>query len=383
MQTVLTFIAKLAAGGPPAPGRSTKRTMVGRLVAVVLFGAPVLAWSAAAPPAGADQLGSAKAQVDALQARVSAGATRIHNLTIAYDQANLTAANLNQQLSGAQATLGSLRAKMAASQAALRRQAVLSYTGSGVAQVSPPSNGAAVNVRDEYLTVVTGDVTDSVDHYRLDQQRLQAATALVNQEQTASQQAAAAAAQARQQALSEASSEQARLGQFQAQLARLLQAVPASAPTRPSTQGLPVGNGLVAVVTKLVSPVPAAPPAPPAISSPRPTATSPATVTLPSAPPTTVMPSPPPTTVPSAPSAGAGGEWLQLRECESGDNYQANTGNGFYGAYQFSAQTWMDLGYPGRPDQEPPGMQDAAAQKLQAQSGWGQWPACSAALGLH
>jgi hypothetical protein len=74
--------------------------------------------------------------------------------------------------------------------------------------------------------------------------------------------------------------------------------------------------------------------------------------------------------------------WLQLRECESSDNYQANTGNGFYGAYQFSQSTWSNLGYPGRPDQEPPGMQDEAAQKLQAESGWGQWPACSAALGL-
>ena len=68
--------------------------------------------------------------------------------------------------------------------------------------------------------------------------------------------------------------------------------------------------------------------------------------------------------------------------CESGDNYQANTGNGFYGAYQFSQQTWTDLGYPGRPDLEPPAMQNAAAQKLQAEAGWGQWPACAAELGL-
>ena len=39
---------------------------------------------------------------------------------------------------------------------------------------------------------------------------------------------------------------------------------------------------------------------------------------------------------PPAGSGGAGGVWLQLRECESGDNYAENTGNGFYGAYQFS-----------------------------------------------
>jgi hypothetical protein len=77
-----------------------------------------------------------------------------------------------------------------------------------------------------------------------------------------------------------------------------------------------------------------------------------------------------------------GGVWLELRECESGDNYQANTGNGYYGAYQFSAATWSGLGYPGRADLEPYWVQDEAAQRLQATGGWGQWPACSAALGL-
>jgi hypothetical protein len=74
--------------------------------------------------------------------------------------------------------------------------------------------------------------------------------------------------------------------------------------------------------------------------------------------------------------------WLELRDCESGDNYAADTGNGFFGAYQFSWSTWSELGYPGRPDLEPYWMQDAAAQHLQALYGWDQWPACSAALGL-
>jgi hypothetical protein len=78
----------------------------------------------------------------------------------------------------------------------------------------------------------------------------------------------------------------------------------------------------------------------------------------------------------------AGGLWLELRDCESGDNYQEDTGNGFYGAYQFSWPTWVDLGYPGRPDQEPYWMQDQAAQRLEGMDGWSQWPSCSAALGV-
>jgi hypothetical protein len=74
--------------------------------------------------------------------------------------------------------------------------------------------------------------------------------------------------------------------------------------------------------------------------------------------------------------------YSSIRQCESGGNYSTNTGNGYYGAYQFSQPTWTGLGYPGRPDQESPAMQDKAAMQLQAQSGWGQWPACAAALGL-
>jgi hypothetical protein len=78
-----------------------------------------------------------------------------------------------------------------------------------------------------------------------------------------------------------------------------------------------------------------------------------------------------------------GGQFAELRECESGNNYSDNTGNGYYGAYQFSLQTWQGIGYSGLPSDASPSLQDQAAQQLQAQSGWGQWPACSAELGLR
>jgi hypothetical protein len=75
--------------------------------------------------------------------------------------------------------------------------------------------------------------------------------------------------------------------------------------------------------------------------------------------------------------------WERLRRCESGGRYDINTGNGFHGAYQFVPSTWRGLGYSGMPHQAPPGVQDEAAQRLQARSGWGQWPACSRRLGLR
>ena len=78
-----------------------------------------------------------------------------------------------------------------------------------------------------------------------------------------------------------------------------------------------------------------------------------------------------------------GDVWARLRQCESGGRYNINTGNGFYGAYQFHPRTWRGLGYPGLPHQATPEMQDEAARKLQARSGWGQWPVCSRRIGAR
>ena len=75
-------------------------------------------------------------------------------------------------------------------------------------------------------------------------------------------------------------------------------------------------------------------------------------------------------------------DFAALRSCESSGNYEDNTGNGYYGAYQFSLSTWDGLGESGLPSQAPPDVQDAAAYTLYRQSGWAPWPACSAILGL-
>ena len=75
--------------------------------------------------------------------------------------------------------------------------------------------------------------------------------------------------------------------------------------------------------------------------------------------------------------------WAKLRRCESGGRYDINTGNGFSGAYQFLPSTWRGLGYKGLPHQAPPEVQDEAARKLQARSGWGQWPVCSRRIGAR
>ena len=67
-----------------------------------------------------------------------------------------------------------------------------------------------------------------------------------------------------------------------------------------------------------------------------------------------------------------------IAACESGGNPSADTGNGFYGKYQFTPATWQAVGGSGNPAQAPEAEQDRRAAALLAQAGAGQWPVCGA-----
>jgi hypothetical protein len=81
-------------------------------------------------------------------------------------------------------------------------------------------------------------------------------------------------------------------------------------------------------------------------------------------------------------SSSVGGAWACIRSHESGGNYATNTGNGYYGAYQFSLLTWYSLGGHGLPSQASPAEQDIRAQMLQARNGWAPWPQTSRMCGV-
>ena len=130
--------------------------------------------------------------------------------------------------------------------------------------------------------------------------------------------------------------------------------------TQPGYRSVVVGATVVALASLDLPGPPSVPTMPPA----------PAVVAAPPLPPASPPPSP------------LGGVWAELRRCESGGDYATDTGNGYFGAYQFSATTWHGLGFTGLPDDAAPAFQDEAAVALQARSGWGQWPACSRRLGL-
>ena len=78
----------------------------------------------------------------------------------------------------------------------------------------------------------------------------------------------------------------------------------------------------------------------------------------------------------SLPSDAADLNWAAVANCESGGNPAEDTGNGFYGMYQFSESTWLALGGTGYPNQASAATQTALAELLYERSGAGQWPVC-------
>jgi len=84
----------------------------------------------------------------------------------------------------------------------------------------------------------------------------------------------------------------------------------------------------------------------------------------------------------SSSTTPSGSVWDKLAECESGGNWSINTGNGYYGGLQFSLSTWRAYGGTGMPHEASREEQIAVAKLVQADQGWGAWPACTAKLGI-
>jgi hypothetical protein len=86
-----------------------------------------------------------------------------------------------------------------------------------------------------------------------------------------------------------------------------------------------------------------------------------------------------PTSQPAASSAtassqGGGFASSSTVQCESSGDYSANTGNGYYGGYQFDSHTWDRFGDPAyeEANEAPPAVQDAAAARVT----YDAWPNC-------
>jgi uncharacterized protein YabE (DUF348 family) len=75
------------------------------------------------------------------------------------------------------------------------------------------------------------------------------------------------------------------------------------------------------------------------------------------------------------------GALARLRSCEG--SYTSNTGNGYYGAYQYDLRTWGNFkDYPNA-SVAPPEVQDEKAWITYQARGWQPWPSCSRSMGLQ
>jgi nucleoid-associated protein YgaU len=86
----------------------------------------------------------------------------------------------------------------------------------------------------------------------------------------------------------------------------------------------------------------------------------------------------------SAPAHADSVNWDAVAQCESGNNWSINTGNGYYGGLQFSQGTWNAYGggkYASTANQASRSQQIAVAEKVLAGQGIGAWPVCGKRAG--
>src|SRR5690606_24586665 len=77
--------------------------------------------------------------------------------------------------------------------------------------------------------------------------------------------------------------------------------------------------------------------------------------------------------------------WDKVAACESTNDWNINTGNGYYGGLQFTQSTWEEYGgtrYAPRADLATKDQQIAIAEKVLDGQGPGAWPVCSVRAGL-
>ena len=219
-------------------------------------------------------------------------------------------------------------------------------------------------ITDTYLDEATREVDETIATLARDKSTLATEQATEQVVTSSAAEALQTSKQARDSALATLLSEQTTLSSVKGRLAELVQAQEAAAERAAEEKAAAAEEAAqaaaaAAAATKTTTTSPAlsasGPPASSAVTSINPGATPPHSLAA---------------------------DFAAIRGCEASGDYSLNTGNGYYGAYQFAYQTWIDFGESGLPSSAPPATQDAVAYRLYLRSGWSSWPACAAITGL-
>jgi len=270
----------------PAP-RKQRRKRVFTVLALAVSLGITSAVISSARPAAADQLSDAKAQAQAITAKLQSSQAQQQSLTGQVQAADYHLSQLQDQIAANVKQVALDQAAVNKDESQLRTQAISDYTSSGTSnQVTQmfSSDPNTTGIRSEYSSIATGNVTTTIDNLHTAQNQLQATQAALQQQQSAAtttrdslqaseSQAATLASQyqgtlksvnaniqslvAQQQAQALAAAQQAATNAFNAKVAAAQKSQAAAAQTvSQTTRGDPGGGAGTSVPTSPPPPVP-------------------------------------------------------------------------------------------------------------------------------
>jgi peptidoglycan hydrolase CwlO-like protein len=305
----------------------------------VVATAVLVALALATIPAAA-QIDDKKAEAAALAAKLEGQAGKIVALDKQHRAAREQLAQAEAAVARAELELGATALRHDDARRLLVAHAQHSYMGGGSVSFLGDmvgSDGGDVTVRRTYLQVVTREDTQAIGRLRAAGEDLRLQRSRLEEARRKAGATAEAIAGDREALAAAIASQRALLNRLNGEVATLVAAEQA----RRDAEAARLAAARLA----------AAAPAPVAAARSGPAA----------------APAPKPAPAPAGDSVDE--TFACIRQLESGNNYSTPGG----GAYQFLDSTWQSLGYSGTASDHPPHVQDEAARKLLARSGWSQW----------
>jgi peptidoglycan DL-endopeptidase CwlO len=188
----MTHAEQYSTSEPCAPARIGKKARRRAIPVVALMTTLGLtgALFSSARPASADQIATEKAQAAAIAAKIQATQGQIQALTGQVQAADYRLSQLDSQIAANQAQVAKDQTEVAKDQSQLRTQAISDYTSSGTSnQITQMFSGNpnTSDVRSEYSSIATGNVTTTIDRLHTAQAQLQATQGALKQQQTQAQ----------------------------------------------------------------------------------------------------------------------------------------------------------------------------------------------------
>ena len=196
---------------------------VGAIALIAVLTVPVVG---GALSASASTIAGKQAQVAQLVAQINAQDQQMSALDERYNQAQLKAKSVDDQVTQAQVDVAKTQAAYDAIEAKLKQQAVLAYMQGGnisTLQTLVQSNSTDLALRQNYMNSATGNEKNTVDALHTLRQTLQTKQAELAKAQAAAHQALDSVSRARQAAAAIAAQEQTTLNGVKGQLAVLVQ----------------------------------------------------------------------------------------------------------------------------------------------------------------